>query len=202
MSQTQLCPRGNPLTDTMPFSARDGTYWLAYIEAVPEARGHHQHHPSLPGRRLRFDSAADSRVTTELPSGSPFLTEARLQALLDRAQPIQPPPASTWEPADSPTQVDRAIEWATQAGKLGAAKLAGWSRRWRKGAGRRRALRLRIQQFLSSAFDTALRGVARIRSGRRPPRRKANPPADSLASPSSLARRWRGGRSAHRVRPW
>jgi hypothetical protein len=31
-------------------------------------------------------------MTTQVPAGSPFLSDARLQSLLDDAQPVPPPP--------------------------------------------------------------------------------------------------------------
>jgi hypothetical protein len=87
----QLYPRGNPLTESMPFTARDGTCWLAYIEGIPlDPALRWRHQAVLPGRCLRFDSATESRVSTQLPAGSPFLTDARLQDLLDAAQPVHP----------------------------------------------------------------------------------------------------------------
>jgi hypothetical protein len=73
--------------------------WLAYIEGVPTDRPPRlQGRTTLPGRRLRFDSATESRMTTQVPAGSPFLSDARLQSLLDDAQPV-PPPAPTTPPA-------------------------------------------------------------------------------------------------------
>ena len=54
---------------------------------------------ALPDRHLRFDSATESRFTSHLPAGSPFLAEARLQSLLDEAQPDPPLAMTTGSPA-------------------------------------------------------------------------------------------------------
>jgi hypothetical protein len=83
MSDDSLIPRGNPLTEVMELTARDGGRWVAYIDGLPPA--HFRRllpRTVLPGRRLRFDSATESRVNPELPAGSPFLTKPRLLGLL------------------------------------------------------------------------------------------------------------------------
>jgi hypothetical protein len=75
---------------------------VAYIEAFPPVRRwRFLSQTMLPGRRLRFDSASDSRVCFTVPAGSPFLDQRRLQALLARSSP--PPP----EPAPEPTLPER-----------------------------------------------------------------------------------------------
>ena len=129
-------PRGNPHTESMPFTASDGVLWLAYIEGLPPdppRRLRLWSQAALPGRRLRFDCATVSRVTTDLPAGSPFLADARLRALLDDAQPV--PPAA-WVPSRrsgaSTSREHPGIEWVTRAGEAGRAVLAGWSRRCRQ----------------------------------------------------------------------
>jgi hypothetical protein len=200
MSLTSICPRGNPLTESMPFTAQDGTSWLAYIEGVPHAPIVYGARPSLPPRRLRFDSANESRVTAELPAGSPFLSDARLETLLDRAQPIAPPTTASWEPIESTVQLRRAIEWSTRAGKAGVTTLAGWARRWREGADRRRALRRQAAQLLAGAIETTRRVVARFREEDERPER-AGVLDDPIARRSDFARRWRGARSGRRVGP-
>jgi hypothetical protein len=167
VSSTLRYPRGTPLTESMPFTDRDGARWLVYIEGVPEPRGHLWPRATIPGRHLRFDSAAQSRVTTELPAGSPFLSDARLQDLLDRAHPVPLSPASSWPPLEAPVHTHRATEWAARTRKLGSAVLADWSRRWREGAGPRQALAVRAERSLSTALHTALTMVVRIASGRR-----------------------------------
>src|SRR5688572_20038692 len=95
MSHEPLIPRGNPLTHVMELTAADGVSWVAYIDGAPPV------HPRrllprtvLPGRRLRFDSTSESRVSPELPAGSPFLGEGRLLTLLLESRPltdVQPP---------------------------------------------------------------------------------------------------------------
>lgn len=144
----------------MPFTARDGGHWMVYIEGIPEPRGRLWPRATIPGRYLRFDSAAESRVTTEVPAGSPFLAVARLQDLLDRAHPVPLSPVSSWQPLEAPVRRHRTTEWAARARKLGSAVLADCSRRWREGAGRRQELAVRAERF-------ALALVARIASGRR-----------------------------------
>jgi hypothetical protein len=130
MLLTPFYPRGNVLTESMPFPASDGVRWLAYIEGVPsDPPARLWRRVVLPGRRLRFDSANESRVTSHLPAGSPFLSDARLRSLLGEAQ-LSPPPASprSW-PSGGFTILGRPVtEWVTRAGKAGRAVLAGWSR--------------------------------------------------------------------------
>ena len=93
-------PRGNPLTESMEFSDRDGAVWLVYIEGAPRPPGWYlESGTALPDRHLRFDSASESRFTSHLPAGSPFLAEARLQSLLDEAQPDPPLTMTTGSPA-------------------------------------------------------------------------------------------------------
>jgi hypothetical protein len=78
-----------PLTDSSELTDRDGGRWLVYIEGVPRPAARFRTVPSgFPGRRLRFDSTAESRVVTPVPAGSPFLTDERLQRLLDRSEPV------------------------------------------------------------------------------------------------------------------
>ncbi|MGH2709463.1 MAG: hypothetical protein ACRDJK_14380, partial [Actinomycetota bacterium] len=65
MTQTPFYPRGNALTESMPLLASDGIRWLAYIEGVPPDPPRWLWRQAvLPGRRLRFDSANESRVTS------------------------------------------------------------------------------------------------------------------------------------------
>jgi hypothetical protein len=73
----------------MPFTDRDVVHWLVYIEGVPpDPRPRRWDRAVLPGRRLRFDSATESRITLQVPAGSPYLAERQLQLLLDQAQPL------------------------------------------------------------------------------------------------------------------
>ena len=130
MPLTSFYPRGNPLTESMPFTDGNGVCWLAYIEGVPPARRPQLWSQTvLPGRRLRFDSATESRVTADLPAGSPFLADARLQSLLDEAEPI-PPLASATRPSsgDSFFLEHPVIQWAARAGELGRTVAVDWFR--------------------------------------------------------------------------
>jgi hypothetical protein len=92
-------PRGCPLTELMPLRGPDGTEWVAYIEGVPpEPAGLLGRRAVLPGRRLRFDSAGESRTTGQVPAGAPFLAAARLVQLLAASSPF-PPPAAPARPS-------------------------------------------------------------------------------------------------------
>lgn len=83
----RLCPRGVPLTDSMAFAADNKVRWLAYVEGYPRTPPRRLLRQTLlPGRRLRFDSAVESRVIEPLPAGSPFPSDTRLRDLLGRAQ--------------------------------------------------------------------------------------------------------------------
>jgi hypothetical protein len=67
----------------MELAGPDGVAWSAYIEGVPPVRARRWlPQTMLPGRRLRFDSERESRVTATIPAGSPFLPERRLLVLL------------------------------------------------------------------------------------------------------------------------
>jgi hypothetical protein len=125
---TPFYPRGDPLTESTPFTDVDGVGWLAYVEAVPAGRPpRRQDRVTLPGRRLRFDSATESRTTTPVPAGSPFLSDARLRCLLDAAQPVPPPPPSR---RSSDVRRHPVIELASRAEELGAALAdPSWPRR-------------------------------------------------------------------------
>jgi hypothetical protein len=98
MSSSALLPRGTALTPVMELTGPDGVQWVAYVEGVPPVRHWRLLSETvLPGRRVRFDSADESRVSSTVPAGSPFLTERRLQALLAGAKsfpPAQPEPLS------------------------------------------------------------------------------------------------------------
>jgi len=98
MSSDPLFPRGNPLTESMSLTTRDGVRWTAYIDGYSPRRPRRLFAQTvLPGRRLRFDSATESRISPELPAGSPFLAERRLLGLLARSpvlpEPELPPPS-------------------------------------------------------------------------------------------------------------
>ncbi len=135
-------PLGLPLTESMGFTARGGTEWLAYVEGVPPApRRRWRRRALLPGRRLRFDSAWESRVVGPVPAGSPFLADARLQELLDRSVPLAL--AELGPPATSA------------------------SRRWfRDSAPARRALWSRTRQLAGGAADQVIVWVAGLLGSR------------------------------------
>lgn len=152
---TRLYPRGNPLTESMPFTDGNGICWLAYIEGVPPALSQRLWSQTvLPGRHLRFDSATESRVTTSLPAGSPFLADTRLRSLLGEAQLVPLTPTTSSSAESSTTHGYRVIEWATRPGELGRAVGADWSRRWRRSAKLRQALYRRGLELVSAASST------------------------------------------------
>jgi hypothetical protein len=165
-SATPLYERGNPLTQSMRFTDRDGTVWLAYVEgAEPAPTGRLRKPTALPGRRLRFDSATESRFTPSVPAGAPWLAEARLQALLDEARPDQPPVETTAAPAAA----DWVVEWPLRAAKSGQEAVAGGYRRWQEGAPQRKALGRKVLDIASEAAET-MHGMADVVLGHRPAR--------------------------------
>jgi hypothetical protein len=99
MATAPVIPRGNPLTEAMDFTSRDGCPWVAYVEGYSATRPWRLLPQTvLPGRRLRFDSATESRISPTRPAGSPFLDERRLIALLAASPLLEtelPPPAPT-----------------------------------------------------------------------------------------------------------
>jgi hypothetical protein len=113
----------------MPFLASDGVHWLAYIEGTPpNPPPRLWQQIVLQGRRLRFDSVDESRMTSHLPAGSPFLTDGRLQALLDETELVPSPASSpTWWSRGSTILRHPVIEWITRAGEAGRVMVAGWS---------------------------------------------------------------------------
>jgi hypothetical protein len=166
-----LIPRGVPLTDSMPFVARDGVRWLAYLEGfIPERPWVMWYRTLLPGRRLRFVSAGESRMITCIPAGAPFLSEDRLRTLLDNARPLPPAPPS--RPSRySPWRRNPVSNWTARAGDLGGAVMAESVRRWRQGAGRRRALRHQVARTVGGTVETLLAKLegARTQAQRTPP---------------------------------
>lgn len=153
----------------MPFTDGGGVGWLAYIEGVPtDRRPRLQGRTTLPGRRLRFDSATESRMTTQVPAGSPFLSDARLQSLLDDAQPVPPPPPRR-RSSDARGRRHPVVAWVSEARELGAV-LADQSRARRRAADPRYALPYRLRQLVSTAFDRLLKRVEAVLSGRQRPR--------------------------------
>ncbi len=170
-SPTPFFPRGNPLTESMEFTDRDGAVWLAYIEgAGREVWRELGSTIVLPDRHLRFDSATESRFTSLVPAGSPFLAEARLQSLLDEAQPDLASALATGSPArvlSSPG--DRVNEWSTRAVESGREAIADLSQRWQQTASRSEALRRHFFELLSGAVNT-MYGKVEVLLGHRPAR--------------------------------
>lgn len=148
----RLYPRGNPLTESMPFTAYDGVYWLAYVEGVPaDPPPRWRHRAVIPGRRLRFDSAFDSRVSPVLPAGSPFLPEAVLRELLEAAEPV-PPPHPTRRRDDAHSGARAVTRWAKHVSERVRSCAAESAERWRQGAAQRQALRDHIRQRIADAY--------------------------------------------------
>jgi len=171
MPKTSLIPRGNPLTESMPFTGREGGAWLAYLEGVPPE------HPwgmwfrtILPGRRLRFDSLTESRVAESVPPGAPFLPEPRLQVLLESAQPVPPPPPAA-RSRYKPWRRNLVIRWISRAADVGDAVRAESAHRWHLGAGQREAIRYRVRRTVSWPVDA----VVSIVGGSSPRRSRARP---------------------------
>jgi hypothetical protein len=166
-------PRGNPLTQSMEFTDRDGAVWLAYIEgAGPPPRPEQAIGSVLPERHLRFDSATESRFTTLVPAGSPFLAEARLQSLLDGAQPEPQPASSTGAPARDLPSPGHGVEELTRAVGPAREAIADWFQRWEQSASRRQALRRRVVERLSGAAST-MHGLVEVLLGHRSARPQA-----------------------------
>ncbi len=171
VSRTPSYPRGNPLTESMEFTDRDGAVWLAYIEGAELSP---RREPTgvnvLPERHLRFDSATESRFTSVLPAGSPFLAEDRLQSLLDEALPDLPMASISGSSAlDLSSLRGRVIEWPTQAIESSRGAIAGWSRRLRQTASRSEALRRHVLDLLAGAVNT-MQGLVEVMLGHRPAR--------------------------------
>ena len=143
MSHESLIPRGNPLTEAMELTAPDGVSWVAYIDGLPPARPRRLLKQTvLPGRRLRFDSATESRVSPELPAGSPFLTERRLLGLLSGS------PVLAAEPSSPARALPR-------------------HRRWQAGIARGRALRARGLHAIADATHAVHLAVEGLLYGHR-----------------------------------
>jgi hypothetical protein len=171
VSRTPSYPRGNPLTESMEFTDRDGAVWLAYIEGGRrDPRRQVGSATILPDRHLRFDSATESRFTSLVPAGSPFLAEARLQSLLDEAQPDLPLALTTGSSARARfSPGHRVIKWSTRAVESGRDAIADWSRRWQQTASRREAVRRHTLELLSGAANT-MHGMVEVLLGHRPAR--------------------------------
>jgi hypothetical protein len=121
MSDDRLVPWGNPLTEVMELTARDGVRWVAYIDGLPPAHpGRFLKQTVLPGRRLRFDSTTESRVSPELPAGSPFLTECRLLGLLGGSRLLP-----EVEPSPQSRALLRRRRWQAMVARGGALRARG-----------------------------------------------------------------------------
>lgn len=162
-------PLGVPLTDVMELIGRDGTCWFAYVEVIPSpTRSRWRRQTLLPARWLRFDSASESRTTTPVPAGAPFLAEVRLQNLLDRATSLQD---SDLGAAARPHRQRRTLRAVARATPLAAAGLAGAAlaaggRRWRRSAERGRALGSRAEELVVEAADRLIAWVGGLLRGR------------------------------------
>ena len=171
VSRTPSYPRGNPLTESMEFTDRDGAVWLAYIEGAElSPRREPTSVNVLPERHLRFDSTTESRFTSMLPAGSPFLAEARLQSLLDEALPDLPMASTSGSSGLALSSLGgRVIEWPTQAIESSRGAIAGWARRLRQTASRSAALRRHALDLLAGAVHT-MHGLVEVMLGHRPAR--------------------------------
>jgi hypothetical protein len=147
-------PRGDPLTATMPVIAPDGTVWVAYIEgAPPKPSGRWRDRAVLPGRRLRFDGATASRVTSTVPAGSPFLRPERLADLLAGAEAFPPPIRPAPPPAPARVQ-RRAAHGLRRLRERLPALLARCARRWG-------TVRSETETWIHYALDAILLGARR-----------------------------------------
>jgi hypothetical protein len=170
VKQRSLYPRGNALTDTMPFTDRNGVRWLVYIEGVPpDPPPQHWGQAVLPGRLLRFDSATESRTGIQVPAGSPYLTDRRLQSLLDQAQSVLAGPRS---PAAA-TRARRPLpgESGARRERPGAAASETLQRLSKRASERAPPLVHRLEQFVSAVLATMQTLESAMRSGLRRARR-------------------------------
>jgi hypothetical protein len=159
-----LYPRGNALTDTMPFTDRDAVHWLVYVEGIPpDPRSRRWGQTVLPGRRLRFDSAMESRTSIQVPAGSPYLTEPRLQSLLDQAQPVlagpKPQAVAMRVPLPPPGESGARRE------RPGAAASEALRRLWRWASDPAPPLVNLLEQFVSALLATLQGLEGAMRSG-------------------------------------
>jgi hypothetical protein len=136
MASDSLIPRGNPLTEVMPVTTAQGCRWIAYIDGYDPVRPRHLIRQTvLPGRRLRFDSATDSRISLARPAGSPFLEERKLIALLAASHRLgdEPIPAAPQHPARAAASAAwrRRLDWARLlAGAVNSLEHAVLEKRW------------------------------------------------------------------------
>ena len=171
MKQQPFYPRGNALTETMPFTDPGGVRWLVYIEGVPpDPQRRRWGQAVLPGRRLRFDSATESRRSIHVPAGSPYLTEGRLQGLLDQTHPVPVAGPQARAAATLALLPPTSESGARGEQPVGAASEAlRW--RWRWASDRAPRLLDRLKQFVSAAVGAMQVVEGAIRSGPRRARR-------------------------------
>jgi hypothetical protein len=171
VKQQSFYPRGNPLTETMPFTDPDGVRWLVYIEGVPpDPQRRRWGQAVLPGRRLRFDSATESRTSIHVPAGSPYLTEERLQGLLDQAHPVPLAGPQSRAAAMLARLPPTSESGARGEQPVGAASEA-WRWRWRWALERAPRLLARFKQFVAAVLSAMQVLESAIRSGPRRARR-------------------------------
>jgi len=165
VKQRSFYPRGNALTETMPFTDRDGVLWLVYIEGVqPDPQRRRWGQAQLPGRRLRFDSATESRTSTHVPAGSPYLTEERLQGLLDHTHPV-PVAGPQSRAAGTIALLPATSESGAPTKQPGGAALEASRRLWRWAWDRVPRVLDRLKQFVSAVLDARQLLEGAIRSG-------------------------------------
>ena len=168
MKQQSLYPRGNALTETMPFTDPDGVRWLVYIEGLPpDPQRRRWGQTVLPGRRLRFDSVTESRMSIHVPAGSPYLREERLQGLLDQTHPVllagsKSRAAATLAPLPPTSESGGRGEQPVGA----ASEALRW--RWRWASERAPRLLDQLKQFVSAVLSAmqVLEGAIRSRPRR------------------------------------
>ena len=168
MKQQSFYPRGNALTETMPFTDPDGVRWLVYIEGVPpDPQRGRWGQVVLPGRRLRFDSATESRTSTHVPAGSPYLTEGRLQGLLDQTHPV-PVAGPQSRAAATLTRLPATGESRARGEQPVGTAPEGSRWRWRWASDRAPRLLDRLKQLVSAAVGAmqVVEGAIRSGSGR------------------------------------
>ena len=177
MKQQPFYPRGNALTETMPFTDPDGVRWLVYIEGVPpDPQRRRWGQAVLPGRRLRFDSATESRTSTHVPAGSPYLTEERLQGLLDQTHPVLLAGPQS-RAAATRARLPPTSESGAREQPVGAASEASrW--RWRWASERAPRLLDRLKQFVSAAVGAMRLLESTIRSRPAPGSAMSRHPGD------------------------
>jgi hypothetical protein len=154
----------------MEFKDRDGAVWLAYIEGAELLpRQEPTTATVLPERHLRFDSVTESRFTSQLPAGSPFLAEARLQSLLDEARPDLPSATTGGSARAFSGLGSRMSRWSTRALASYRGAIADCSRGLRQTAIRGETVRRHVSDLLAAVVNT-MHGLVEVIVGHRPAR--------------------------------